>query len=60
VVIGEYTEDKDGNVICKCGRKDNFKLASHIDMVDKAVSNYQCQNCGNVITIETKRDTSWW
>lgn len=56
MVIGEHTLDEKGNVVCKCGCKDKFKMTCHIDKVDKAITNYQCSNCGNVVTVETQRE----
>lgn len=58
-VFGEHTMDENGNVICKCGESCMFKMVHHIDFADKAVTQYVCQNCGNVIETEEEREIPW-
>ena len=59
MVYGEHTLDKEGNIVCKCGKADHFLLKVHIDMEDKAISEYRCANCGNIIQVHTKREMLW-
>lgn len=59
MVNGEHTIDKDGHVVCKCGRADCFRMITHIDFTDRAVTNYQCSNCGNVVEIVAEREMPW-
>lgn len=56
-IFGEcITDENDGSIICKCGKKDMFKMSVHMDYTDKSVSNYVCQNCGNAIQTVVRRE----
>lgn len=55
-VTGEHTVDKDGNIICKCGKSNAFKMTFHIDFTDRACTTYVCQNCRNVIGVTVHRE----
>ena len=46
--------DKDNNVTCNCGEK-KFKTTQHMDMTNKAITNYVCTKCGNVFGVESYR-----
>lgn len=55
-IYGEYTLDEKERVVCKCGRSDSFQMIAHFDMTDRAISQYECTNCGNIIETELKRE----
>lgn len=46
---------EDGKVTCKCGN-DTMQFTSHMDFKDKAVTVYNCTQCGAVIGNEHYRD----
>ena len=48
-----FDEEK-GQVVCKCGETE-FEGFMHMDMTTKAVNNYRCTGCGNIIGTEYYR-----
>lgn len=58
-IHGKYNLDEDKNVVCTCGEKNMFQMVAHFDFSDKAVSNYKCMNCGNVIETVVEREVPW-
>lgn len=53
---GDFTiNEEEGKVVCGCG-EEKFEGFMHMDMTKKAVNNYKCTGCGNVIGTEIYRD----
>lgn len=50
---------KKKNVVCTCGEKNAFRMVAHFDFPDKALTNYKCMNCGNVIETVVEREETW-
>ncbi|WP_142415447.1 hypothetical protein [Hathewaya massiliensis] len=53
-VYGDNFHLGEKGVVCDCG-SDKFKSGAHIDCTDKAINNYICTNCGNLIGTESYR-----
>ncbi len=53
-VFGKVIPGEKG-FVCECGN-DQFKSGVHLDYSHKAVNNYRCVKCGNVIGTEYYRD----
>lgn len=52
---GDFVEGEK-SLVCVCGN-DKFKMQSHMDMTDRAISAYQCVGCGRIITATYMRNT---
>ena len=56
-------ENADGIIVCeKCGTS-GIKLVCHMDGKDFYMNQYECAECGNAISAETKRtkaDARYW
>jgi hypothetical protein len=53
---GDFTVNEEkGKLVCGCG-SDEFQGFMHMDMTKKAVNNYKCTGCGNIIGTEIYRD----
>lgn len=56
-VFGDVKYDGKKDFLCSCGNE-KFQSKSHIDFIEKSVTNYQCSECRNLIGIEAFRDQS--
>lgn len=54
-IFGDKFHFTENGLVCDCGN-DKFKTVMNMDFTHKAVNNYACTKCGNVIGIESYRN----
>ena len=61
-IFGDIKMDEENHATCACGSQ-TFKQTMHLDYTDKAVTYYQCTECGCVNGKEcyrNKEDRMYW